>query len=303
MARLTADWCRSIATMFASGLTPQQIFSTIQQQISSNDPLFHVCNQAIPLVESGISFVEILYDYDCVSAYHYQLLKVAEYSGQLSKVLIQIAYQIERSQARNQRLKIQLRVSQAIISIGLLAHIVLSLFQKILPIAEVLFFIILMLVTNAIYRLLMADLFSVLAWIWHNSLAKLMPILARFFEYYVYQLLLLQLAAGIDPQQALAQLQELFPSPQLKQKLRLAQGQIIKGASLTTTLVKQQLIITTHLKQVMQIGEASGRLTDNLEHHLQQEEKKLALVIDSIYEWLPRFYYVLALVALINYVF
>ena len=143
MTLLNGEWCRSIATMFSSGLTPQQIFSTIQQQIGSKDPLFHVCNQAIPLVESGVSFIDVLHHYNCLSAYHYQLLKVAEYSGQLSKVFIQIAYQIERSQARNQRLKIQLRVSQAIISIGLLAHIVLSIFQKTLPIAELLFFIIL----------------------------------------------------------------------------------------------------------------------------------------------------------------
>ena len=303
MALLNGEWCRSIATMLASGLTSVQVFTTIQQQLSTKEPLYRVCQQAIPLVEAGLSLVEVLYELNCLSAYHYQLLKVAEYSGQLSTVFIQIAYQLERSQERQQRLKIQLRTSQVIISIGLLAHVLLSLFKQQFPFIEIIFFIALLIITKGILTILTADLFSVLAWIWHNRFAKISSVLVRFFEYYLFRLLLIQWQSGIDAEQSLAQLNSLFNSELLKQKIRLAQGQIAKGASLTTTLAKQQLILSSHLKQAMQIGEASGRLTEHLAHYLQQEEKYLALVIDSVYEWLPRFYYVLAIVALINYVF
>lgn len=303
MALLNGEWCRSIATMLASGLTPVQVFTTIQQQVSTKEPFYRVCQQAIPLLESGLSLVEVLYELDCLSAYHYQLLKVAEYSGQLSTVFIQIAHQLERSQQRNQRLKIQLRVSQAIISIGLLAHLLLSLFKQQFPIIEMVFFIALLTITRFILNLINANLFSVLAWIWQSRFAQKISIFTRFFEYYLFRLLLIQWQSGIDPEQGLAQLQLLFANPSLKQKIRLSQAQIAKGAALTTTLTKHQLILSSHLKQVMQIGETAGRLTDHLAHYLQQEEKYLALVIESIYEWLPRFYYLLAIVALMNYVF
>lgn len=303
MTLLNGEWCRAIATMLASGLTPQHIFNTIQQQVSNKEPLYRVCQQAIPLVESGLSLVEVLYELDCLSAYHYQLLKIAEYSGQLSKVFIQIAHQLERSQERNQRLKIQLRVSQVIISIGLLAHVLLSLFQQQFPLVEMMFFIALLAMTKLIFKVINADLFSVLAWIWHQRLTKMIPILRRFFEYYLFRFLLIQWQSGIDAEQSFTQLNSLFNSGLLKQKIRLAQGQIAKGAGLTATLLKQQLILSSALKQTMQVGESAGRLSEHLEHYLQQEEQYLAIVIADFYEWLPRFYYVLAIVALMNYVF
>lgn len=303
MVLLNGECCRAIATMLASGLTPQHIFNTIQQQLSSKEPLYKVCQQAIPLVEAGVSFVDVLYELHCLSRYHYQLLKVAEYSGQLSHVFIQIAHQLERSQERNQRLKVQLRISQAIISVGLLTHVLLSLFQQQFPLVEMVFFIALLTMTKLIFKIINANLFSVLAWIWHQRLANSIPILRRFFECYLFRFLLIQWQSGIDAEQSLAQLNSLFNSGLLKQKIRLAQGQIAKGAGLTATLLKQQLILSSALKQTMQVGESAGRLSEHLEHYLQQEEEYLALVIASFYEWLPRFYYVLALVALMYYVF
>jgi hypothetical protein len=49
------------------------------------------------------------------------------------------------------------------------------------------------------------------------------------------------------------------------------------------------------MKQTLWTGERTGRLAPTLKYHLDLEGKHLEVATATFYEWLPRFYYLMAL--------
>lgn len=287
--------------MLASGLSPQQIMSSLQQQVESATQ-----QQAFAKVEQGLaqgqSWIDLLLKYRCLSRYHYQVLSIAEGAGKLVPTFLMLAHQLEQRQERQQRLKVQIGVAQAIISIALLVQIVVAVIGGLFPLSAIIFWLLMLFLTRSLYFLLAQDIFVLLSMGVSKPLLKTNQIVQRVFEYYFYDLLLMQLSAGIDAQQAIRVLSQIFPSASLRHKLRAAQHFLEQGNSLTSTLIKANLVFTTHLKQVLSVGEQSGRLEQNLAYHLRLEAQYLDIIIRDIFAWLPRVYYTIALILLFKWV-
>ncbi|MBC7751496.1 MAG: hypothetical protein H7Z73_07220 [Candidatus Saccharibacteria bacterium] len=64
---------------------------------------------------------------------------------------------------------------------------------------------------------------------------------------------------------------------------------------------QSKLILTSAMKQTLWTGEKSGRLAPTLKYHLELEEKHLEVATATFYEWLPRFYYVMAVGVVLHF--
>jgi len=299
---MTGHWCRSIATMLVSGMSVQQVFSTIKAQDEHNRALVDACNKAIVDVNQGLSFTAVVARYRFFDGYHIEQLKIAELAGKLPLTLIHIAHRLERKNVRNQKLRAQLKFSQAVIVIGLLVNIILAVVKEAGFLPEVLAFLVVIISTKLIFCALDSDIFYFLAQAWNGRILQKVTILKRLFEYYWYLLLVLQLEAGIDPAQAVANLRDLLPSSAFRTSVRMCQRHLEQGKTMVLSLSQAHLVLTPELKQVLVIGEKSGRLVSSLKHHLDLQQQYLDLKTTEFYEWLPRLYYVVAISLMIGFV-
>lgn len=299
---MNAHWCRALATLLASGLSAQEVMTKIKAQDEYNPAFAEACSKVIVEIEQGVSFVMALTRHNFFNRYQLEQLKIGERAGTLPSVLLKIATRLERQQERNQRLKIQLKLSQAIIAISLIAGVLLAVAKGTNPLSSLVVLMVVVIVTKIIYQLLDADIFQVLAQAWTSKSIHKIAILKRLFEYYWYDLLVGQLEAGIDTVQAIDHLHDLIPSPLLRHNIRVCQRHLEQGHTLVLALSQAQLVLTSEMKQVLLVGEKSGRLVAALKHHLATEEQKLELTAATFYEWLPRLYYLLTVSVVLHFV-
>lgn len=299
---MDAHWCRAMATLLASGLSAEQTFTALKGQAGRNHRLAHACSEALVDIGQGASFVGALARHKFFNRYQLEQIKIGELSGSLPMTLINIANRLNRQHERNQKLKTQLKLSQAVIVIGLIVGAVLTATKGGSYFHEIVGLIVVVIVTKLIYQLLEIDIFYFLAGAWQRPIfMRNVGVLKRLFEYYWYSLLAAQLDAGIDPVHALMNLYDLFPSALLQRNTRICQRSLEKGSSLVAALSQAQLILTSEMKQTLWTGEKTGLLAPTLKYHLELEAKRLEVVTATFYEWLPRFYYVMALGVVLHF--
>lgn len=299
---MDAHWCRAMATLLASGLSAEQTFTALKGQAGLNHRLAHACSEALVDIGQGASFVGALARHKFFNRYQLEQIKIGELSGSLPMTLINIANRLSRQHERNQKIKTQLKLSQAVIVIGLIAGAVLTATKGGSYFHEIVGLIVVVIVTKLIYQLLEIDIFYFLAGAWQRPIfMRNVVVLKRLFEYYWYSLLAAQLDAGIDPVHALMNLYDLFPSALLQRNTRICQRSLEKGSSLVAALSHAELILTSEMKQTLWTGEKTGILAPTLKYHLELEAKRLEIVTATFYEWLPRFYYVMALAVVLHF--
>ena len=299
---MDAHWCRVLATLLTSSLTIGQALNAMKAQAGRNHRLINACSKALVEVEQGASFVEATSRYHFFNSYQLEQLRVGELSGSLPQTLIRIAHQLNRKNERNQKLKAQLKFSQAVMVIGLIVAMVFTAVKGGTYIYAVAGLVTVVIVTHWIYCVLDTDVFSILAYAWqHPLLIRNVDVFKRLFEYYWYSLLVAQLDAGIDPVHALINLHHLFPSVLLKRNTQVCQRSLEQGNSLIQALSQGQLILTNQMKQILWAGEKSGLLTSTLKSHLALEEQHLEVIVATLYEWLPRFYYLIILSIILRF--
>jgi len=293
---MSGHWCRALATLLISGLDAQQALTALKiQSASSHVSLEKACSYALIELQNGASLTQALAKYNFFNPYQLEQLRVAELSGKLPSMLSSLATRIEKQHARTQKLKAQLKFSQAIIVIGLLANIFLAMVSHRSVWPQLCNLGLIVFITHVLYRVLAIDVFYLLAKAWTHQVLYQIRFLRHLFEYYWYSLWVLQSQAGIDAAQIAANLRDLLPSAIYRHHSRVCQRHLEDGKSLLYSLSQAELILTPTLKQVLLVGEKSGELINYLKHHLTLEEQRLEIVIQAFYEWLPRMYYVLAL--------
>ncbi|PTQ88372.1 type II secretion system F family protein [Agitococcus lubricus] len=292
---------RIIATLLSSGLSPLQTLEQLIQQNRTDNRLSKRLVYCQSLLQQGASFVQACQQSHLFNPYQGQQLLLAELAGKLPQSLITLANEQEQAQQRTQRLKAQLVLSQTVMLIALAVSVVLALFYGQSLVMQLLVAVCVVMATRLLFRVLSTDHLAVMAWLWRSRLLYLSKTLARYYEYYFCSLLIQQLSAGIDAQQAIKQLQGVIESPTYRIHVRKALSLLEEGKSLTLALTKSELILHPALKQIWSIGEYSGRLESHVQHYLATEAQYLRLLTDSFYTWLPRLYYALTLIVIAKY--
>lgn len=293
---MDANACRAMATLLMSGLSPQQVFGVLAQHIAGHSRLAAACILAEAQVQQGQSFYQVLLQQAFFSRGQLLQVKIAEQSGKLPQLLMHFAHSMQQHADRKKQLKTRLILSQAVIAIACIAGIVLALFKGDSVLPALISLTAMLFITRLLFWLLAVDSVYLLARVWRgNSWLSKISLYRHLFEQQWYGLLLIQLEAGIDAVQAMTELKDAFPCRALQQHVRRCILYLDKGYSLTAALGQAELIVSRDLKQLLLVGEKSGRLAPMLRHYLETEQKKTNVVIDGCYEWLPRFYYVVAL--------
>ncbi|MCP5176299.1 MAG: type II secretion system F family protein [Moraxellaceae bacterium] len=292
---MNGHWCRALATLLLSGLDTQSALSALKEQATDNVALQRACLYAIEELKQGASLTQALANYGFFNRYHVEQLRVAELSGKIPAMLASLATRLEQQYERQQRLRTQLKLSQAVIIIGLLASVFLAVAREQSLWPQCWQLVLIVVITKALFRVLSLDILLLLAMAWTYQWLLKIALVSRLFEYYWYNLWLLQSDAGVDNAQVLFNLRDLFSSSNYRHHNRIAQRYLEEGNTLLFSLSQAGLILTSPLKQVILVGEKSGKLTQAVNHHLTLEKQRIDIIIVSFYEWLPRIYYVLAL--------
>ena len=110
-----------------------------------------------------------------------------------------------------------------------------------------------------------------------------------------------QIESGIAPDQAFKASESLLSAPDYQSKVELAADKAVNGDSISSILAP--LTLTKPLYRVIVTAEQVGSWDRAVIHHLDVQKKVLALKADAFFKWLPRFYYLIAILAISKFMF
>jgi len=142
------------------------------------------------------------------------------------------------------------------------------------------------------------------------SLGWRLPFLKRFyttyklaFEQTFYRLLTWQIASGVAPDSALKNMRPLLNANSYQNSANSAARMLDRGVNLENCLTEHGFVLTQPMKRVMQTSLEAGVWEKAVLHHLDWQQQVLSQKADNFFKWLPKFYYLLALVAITRYMF
>jgi len=229
-------------------------------------------------------------------------LALALQTGRLEPCLRDLARAAEQRQFRWRRLSSQLWLSLAILTVGLLASLAVSLFRPEVSALQTL--------SRALWPSLVLPLalMGLTRWLmskdrvwWARGYARWpgsawLSLLHKNFEVTWAKELYHQYDAGRDPITTLEALRPLAGRARFEAALNHARQRLQAGASLYQSLSASGLPLSRQLLSNIQTGERSGRLSDLLGRWLDQAESDLNAKLDLLLEWWPRLLYALSAV-------
>lgn len=263
-------------------------------------------DKLVRALDAGRGFSDALGASGLITRDEQQVIAAAEFAGRLPQGLRQIADSYEMRVRRISRVKAQLYYPMAVLLVGIVVMAILDLVKD-PPLAvwwvllKSFFWAALMvLLTRFIVQSLQKD---ACAW-----LKMLYPLAnsrwyRQHFELVVGRALLWAGRSGIDFKTALLKVSRLIDVAAIQKKLRQASAYCGQGMALSDSLSKVELPLTTEYKQVSRTGEFSGRWEEATEKYLDQQAQLLQLQIDTLFEWIPRLYYVVVVLVVLQVVF
>lgn len=310
--RWDAQRLRSLATLLGAGLAPVQALDVLQKQFPGSAIALGRMSQRL---RGGESLARALSQAQVLSPSTVDILQVAESAGQLEEALRQIASSAERRRRRIRAFRAKLWLPWGVLIMALLGGSLLRMQIYDASSSGVLLDLGLCLglvaaVTGLLLRLLETDTVQWLSRGWCLG-TRVRSRLAAFgaahgkeqrsrlyssaYEYYFFGLLLWPLKAGADCGSALASTAKLMQCNDYQRAVYRAQNCVYRGETLADALQQAGLLLSTEMAQLIRSAEQAGRVAPAIEHHLAILQQRLELAAQTLYEWLPRFYYLLVL--------
>ena len=261
----------------------------------------------VAAVRRGVALASALRQARIVSTFDFALLDLAEQAGRLPAGLRAISARHQLRQQRVKSLRIRLWMPQLVVCIAALASIFLAVMVDSESLAGAFFTAIatvvaVMLMTRLLLTILQLDPRYYLSVFWWSPTIKHRVFLYHsVFEQLFYRGLLWQLESGVDAANALVRCEDLLSSGSFRRSVQSAAAAAQTGESLVDALEFNKLILSSSLRQVLAIAETSGRWQQAIEHELGLQKRRLNQRIDSIFNWLPRAYYVFVLIVVLRY--
>lgn len=296
MSTPDATTLNSLAALLDAGLAPASAFVRLAEQTGESASRWQTAQTAL---QQGSTTAEALGKARLLSSSETLVLHSAETVGRLVETLRQLAQQRNARTLRLRRLRSQLILPLIILLIGIGAALVLAAARgNLTPVlAEAAWAVcqfggltLLMLYVLATERLTWLDLG------WRLVLPRWMTAYLSLFEQEFLGGLMTQTDAGLDAASALKNLARLLRSDDYRQRVSNAARLTEGGEDLVTALVQSGLPLRSATQRIMTSGIAAGRLEVGLQHHLKLGAERIELHVDTIHEWLPRAWYLLALV-------
>jgi len=269
--------------------------------------LQHLRSQAA----KGVPLSRALSHQKLINAADVALLASAEAAGRLAEALRFVS---DRNVMRAQQLstfRAGLVLPLAILFIGAFAGVFIKVASGVALIEAV--FTVARPLTLALFgiyllaRLLAVDIRTYLSLIWKHPLIwpvleRLTPKVSVAFEQCFYWPLLWQIQSGLRFDTAVNNNQALLANHRFKQAVIATKRQVSSGEELGLALVSNGLVLSPRLRQVLQVGQQTGRFEQAMSSELTIQQAGLDESFKQLLAWAPRVVYLLVLISVSRFI-
>ena len=294
-----AQFFFELATLLEAGVSVVEAVSKIK--LPAKDALCWA--GVVSRLQKGEGFSQSLGQSGLISRYELEILSVAEHAGKLPQGLHKIADSYEKRNRRISHLKSKLITPIGIVVFAILISAILTIVQhpeialKMVIFRAMLWLGLLWVSIRMLTRSLNNDACTWLILaknLVHTQWYKMQ------FQQVVFGALSWQIQSGIDVENGLRRVTQMINDKKSVMKLRKMTQYCAAGESLYNSIEKSQLPITQDFKQIILTAESSGSLTSSIEQYLDGQYVLLEQKINEVFEWVPRFYYTLAVIIAIS---
>ena len=296
--------------MIGAGLTIESSLITLSDSISTKDKRTkEAFKRIIGLVRRGQSLSLALKQNNCIVDADFTLLNIAEKSGKLPKGLDAIARRRSEWLLKVSNLKANLLLPKGILLVGALAGLFVRIASAGQTFSDAFTAVASVLVFAWLFIMLTVWLIErdSLVWLslgWRISLLRRRWLIYQLgFEEAFYRLLSWQIESGIAPDEALKASKTLLSAKNYQSCVTSAARRASTGESIDNVLIQSDLTLSQPLKRVLLASVQVGSWDKAVIHHLNVQKKALALKADDFFKWLPRFYYLITLLAISKFMF
>ncbi|MGB0494863.1 MAG: type II secretion system F family protein, partial [Kangiellaceae bacterium] len=276
------------------------------KRVAASHPKVNVWSQVIQSLSKGNRLSVSLSKSGLITRYEQEIIAVSEYAGRLTQGLRSIAESYDKRRVRISKLKSKLYMPFAVLVIAIVVSGILQVSQNpelsiLLVIANSIFYLGLAIGTTKIILVLMQKE----ACFWLNKVKSFEnnEWYQMQFQQVVFGALLWHVSSGIDFKAGFARISKLINDKGIQKKLNRASILCGQGLSVSESVHKAELPISSEFKQILITGEQSGRWEDAVKKFLDQNALLLDIRIDNAFEWAPRIYYGLIVLVAISVIF
>lgn len=285
-----------LAQLLAAGLAPDAAVRRLEPRSASDGRRLDRLGADL---QRGRALAPALAAAGYASKLEAAILAVGEQSGKLDEALRAVARTAERRRIRIAGLRVRLWFPNVVLAIILVIGITRAMTAGAsLPAALTqagLTALPVVALTYAIVYALSRDATGWLTFAWRSGLIDSSTLARRGFEYTFYTVCKWQTDAGVDFLSGTATLGGLIDEHRYRQAVGRYRSSLQAGRPVTESLETAGLLKSGELREVVRVGEESGRLAPALGRYLDDEETRLDRITDTVFAWLPRSCYALVL--------
>jgi len=307
---LWPKYWQQLSVMIDAGLTIEASLITLSGSVPAKDKRSKdTFKRIVGLIRRGQSLSLAFKQTNCIVDADFTLLNIAEKSGKLPEGLDAIARRRSEWLLRVSNLKANLLLPKGVLLVGALAGFFIRITSggqafsdAFAAVASVLVFAWLLIVLTV--WLIERDALVWLSLGWRVSLLRRRWLTYQLgFEEAFYRLLSWQIESGISPDEALRANKNLLSAKNYQSSVMSAVHRASTGESIDNVLIQSDLALSQPLKRVLLASVQVGSWDKAVIHHLNVQKKALALKADDFFKWLPRFYYLITLLAISKFMF
>jgi len=301
-----ANIFRDLATLIEAGISVLDA----AKKVALHHPKISAWPEVIKALASGQTLNKALATNGLISAYEKEIISLSEFSGRLPQGLQTIASAYDIRRKRVSKLKSKLYLPIAILVVAIIVSAILSLAAPSTTGVKVSNFNILLASTFwlALIYLFTQKLMNIISkdscdWLKTFQLFSRNDWYVAQFQQVVFGALLWQVKSGVDFKMGFIRVSKLLGVSALTKKLKQASRYCEQGLSVTQSSIKSKLPISDEFKQILLTAEQSGQWEYSLEKYQQQQSILLEIKTSSIFDWMPKIYYVFATLTAISVIF
>ena len=294
-AKKTPRALYDLAQLLEVGIAPSEAIARLRTESTRHDSVFALLNREL---KAGRTFASAMLASGIASQLESAVLAAAAQSAELSEALRYVAANAEKRETRVASMPVRLWLPNFILVIALVSKAVRTSSAG-MPLSELsgialVTLCIIALSQYLLYRL-RHDAGSALAMAWRLGLQRTSDIVIRYFEHYFFSLFAWQVESGLDYLNATNTQSGLIDASTYRRSIQHDRAHLSQGGEVTKGLANAGLARTPELIEVLRTGEASGRIEQALRHYLDRLSAELDQLNERVFTYLPRAYYVLAM--------
>ena len=285
---LKSQQLRELATMLNSGIPVSlalEKLNVIQQP---------ACHIAIQQLGKGLSLAGVLQYLKLIDHSQKIYLTASERAGCLDKALLQLASDFEEKDRLCRELNRKIYVAYFLLLVGWSVSLInaISANSNLVMVIIVSSFVALAIigVMKFVKRIALKGSWQWLEFAWRFNVKNTKSYEWVFISNW-YSLLTMQVSAGVDLASAIAQMKYLIKAKPYNRSVSMAFNDLRNGLSISEALSRNGLLPCDDFQTVLLTGEATGGLSEVVDHQIEMAKQQVELLHRSLSLWVPKILY------------